>query len=133
MPRDHIKTALLVDDEPHIRHFIGKIIGQLGVETIWQAGNGKDALELHAEHHPDLILLDINMPEMTGQDALKILRERDPGVSIVMLTAMISREAVEACAELGADDFISKAAHPKEIREQLRQFLSSPAEESAHR
>lgn len=119
------KTVLVVDDEEHIREFLSKELKGLGLPTVWQAANGKEALENYHQHHPQAILLDISMPEMNGEDVLRAIREKDDSVMIVMVTAMVSQSTVEKCADLGADHFISKGAHPKQIRAELKNLFEA--------
>ncbi|MFU8848563.1 MAG: response regulator transcription factor [Opitutales bacterium] len=117
------KPVLIVDDEKHIRAFLANEIERLGFARILQAANGKEALEIYRKHHPFAILLDINMPEMNGEDVLQAIRLEDDSVMIVMVTAMISQHSIEKCADLGADYFISKGAPPKQIRVELERIF----------
>jgi CheY-like chemotaxis protein len=117
------KTVLVVDDEMHIRSFLCRELERLGMSPVLQAANGKEAIEMHREHKPGAILLDINMPEMNGEDALQAIREEDDAVFIIMVTAMISQTTVEKCADLGADHFISKGVPPKQIRAELENLF----------
>lgn len=119
------KTVLVVDDEKHIREFLSKELKGLGLSPVWQAANGKEALDSYHQHHPQAILLDISMPEMNGEDTLQAIREEDDSVMIVMVTAMISQSTVEKCADLGADHFISKGAHPRQIRAELKNLFEA--------
>lgn len=124
------KTALVADDEEHIRGFLSKELERLGLSPVWQAANGTEAIALYREHHPAAILLDINMPEMNGEDVLQAIREEDDSVMIVMVTAMISQNTVEKCADLGADHYISKGAAPALIRAELESIFAAPVLES---
>ena len=86
---------LLVDDEPHIRKFVGLLLKQLGSPTIVEAANGQEALDLYRQERPDLVLLDVNMPVLDGIATLRALRELDPEVVVIMLTSLASRQMVE--------------------------------------
>lgn len=106
-------TVLVVDDEPHIRKYIGLILQKLGTPTIIEAANGEEAVALYGQHHPDLVLMDVNMPIMDGLGALEKISAGDPDAIVVMLTSLATRHVVERCLELGAVNFVRKDT-PKE-------------------
>ena len=107
-------TVLIVDDEPHIRKYIGLILGKLGHPTIVEAANGEEALALYDQHRPDLVLLDVNMPQMDGLQCLERIQAAHPDALVVMLTSLATRNVVERCLELGAVNFVRKDT-PKEV------------------
>jgi len=107
-------TVLIVDDEPHIRKYIGLILRKLGNPTIVEAANGEEALTLFPQHNPDLVLLDVNMPMMDGLQCLERLHTEHPDALVVMLTSLATRNVVERCLELGAINFVRKDT-PKEV------------------
>jgi two-component system chemotaxis response regulator CheY len=107
-------TVLIVDDEPHIRKYIGLILRKFGNPTIIEAGNGEEALALFTQHNPDLVLLDVNMPMMDGLQCLERLQADHPDALVVMLTSLATRNVVERCLELGAVNFVRKDT-PKEV------------------
>lgn len=106
-------TVLVVDDEPHIRKYIGLILRKLGNPTIVEAANGEEAVVLYGQHRPDLVLLDVNMPILDGLGALEKISADDPNAVVVMLTSLATRHVVERCLELGAVNFVRKDT-PKE-------------------
>jgi len=107
-------TVLIVDDEPHIRKYIGLILRKFGNPTIVEAGNGEEALALFPQHNPDLVLLDVNMPMMDGLQCLERLVAEHPDALVVMLTSLATRNVVERCLELGAVNFVRKDT-PKDV------------------
>ncbi|MFT3831097.1 MAG: response regulator [Opitutaceae bacterium] len=107
-------TVLVVDDEPHIRRYIGLILRKLGTPQIYEAANGEEAVALFAQHQPDLVLLDVNMPIMDGLQALEKICAGNPDALVVMLTSLATRNVVERCLELGAVNFVRKDT-PKEV------------------
>ena len=111
-------TVLIVDDEPHIRKFIGLILRKLGTPTILEAANGEEAITAYAQHRPDLVLMDVNMPVMDGLQALERLGTEHPDALVVMLTSLATRNVVERCLELGAVNFVRKDT-PKETMAQV--------------
>ena len=107
-------TVLIVDDEPHIRKYIGLILSKLGKPTIIEAANGEEALALYDQHSPDLMLLDVNMPQMDGLQCLERIQAAHSDALVVMLTSLATRNVVERCLELGAVNFVRKDT-PKEV------------------
>lgn len=106
---------MLVDDEPHIRRFIGLVLKQLGSPLIVEAANGEEALDVFRRENPDLVLLDVNMPRMDGIETLRRLKEIDPNCVVIMLTSLANRETIEQALELGAANYIRKDTPKDEI------------------
>ena len=116
--------VLLVDDEPHIRKYVGTILKQLGQPTIVEAADGDEAIAAYEKDRPDLVLLDVNMPFMTGIDTLRKLREIDPEPVIVMLTSLTNRQTIEQSLALGADNYIRKDTPRDEITKALAEIVT---------
>jgi two-component system, chemotaxis family, chemotaxis protein CheY len=116
---------LLADDEAHIRKFMGLVLRQLGSPTIIEAVNGAQAVELYQSERPDLVLLDVNMPEVDGLQALEKLRAIDPDCAVIMLTSLTTRNIIERAAALGALNYIRKDTPKEEILSTLRQILDT--------
>ncbi len=121
-------TVLLVDDEPHIRKFVGLILKSLGAQQIVEAGNGEEALAAYERERPDLVLLDVNMPVMDGLETLEKLKALDPECVVIMLTSLSNRETVEKAVELGAVDYIRKDTPKAEITQALEETLDATFE-----
>lgn len=117
--------VLLVDDEPHIRKYVGLILKQLGSPIIVEAGNGEEAVETYRRENPDLVLMDVNMPRLDGLDALKQIRALDPNSIVIMLTSLANRETVEQALELGAVGYIRKDTPKAEIARALSEAIES--------
>lgn len=118
-------TVLLVDDESHIRKYVGLILKQLGVATTIEASNGQDAVATYERERPDLVLLDVNMPIMDGLETLKKLREIDPDCVVIMLTSLANRQTIEQAAELGATNYIRKDTPREEIAKALTETIEA--------
>lgn len=124
-------TVLLVDDEAHIRKFVGLILKQLGNPRLLEAPNGLDAIAIYQRENPDLVLLDINMPVMDGIETLKKLREVDPECIVIMLTSLANRSNIENAISLGATNYIRKDTPKDEIAKALRETIAGCFETEA--
>lgn len=114
-------TALLVDDEPHVRLFIKTALTAMGCRIVAEAANGAEAVEAYRTHRPDVTLLDINMPVMDGRQALAAIRKEFPDAFIIMLTSLSSTEAVDACLDAGAANYLRKDTPLNELRQEIKQ------------
>lgn len=118
-------TILLVDDEPHIRKFVGLILKQLGAPNIIEASNGQDALATYERENPDLVLLDISMPIMDGLTTLRKLKAVDPDCVVIMLTSIVNRQSIDEALSLGAANYIRKDTPKEEIARALTETIES--------
>lgn len=102
--------VLIADDSAVVRGLVARWIAEAGHEVVATASNGRIALEAMARHDPDVILLDIDMPELDGTQALPLLLAKSPGVQIVMMSTLTTRNADISlrCLALGAVDYIAK-------------------------
>jgi two-component system KDP operon response regulator KdpE len=112
---------LVVDDEPRLIHFIRLNLEHDGFEVI-EAISGTQALGLLRDRLPDLILLDVMMPELDGFETLQLIREIST-VPVIMLTAKGEEEDRVRGLELGADDYISKPFSPREMVSRVKAVL----------
>ena len=115
---------LLVDDEGHVRKFIGLILKQLGATVILEASNGRDAVEIFKRESPNLVLLDVNMPIQDGIQTLREIRQLSTDCVVVMLTSLANRQTVEEALSLGADNYIRKDTPKDDILAALRQTIA---------
>ena len=115
--------VLTVDDEPRNIRLLEAILVPQGYEII-AASSGAEALETVAREGPDLVLLDVVMPEMDGYETCRHLRESSSTrlLPIIMVTASIEQEKVEAL-EAGADDFVVKPLNPRELLARVSSLL----------
>lgn len=118
-------TALIADDEAHLRTFMKLLLMDLGVKKVYLMQNGMDAVDAFKEYSPDLVLLDINMNVMNGLDALKRIKEINPETKVVMMTAVSTRDSVDQCSRNGASFYILKTQTPDEIRARLQDAIDS--------
>jgi two-component system KDP operon response regulator KdpE len=115
------KLILIVDDEPRMVRFVRMNL-ELEGYLVTEAGNGMEALEKVRDDLPDLVLLDVMMPEMDGFETLQRLREIST-VPVIMLTVKGEEEDRIRGLELGADDYVTKPFSPRELASRIRAVL----------
>ena len=115
--------VLVVDDAAFMRMMVKDILTKNGYEVVGEAENGMKALEKYQELKPDLITMDITMPEMDGISAVKEIKKVDPNAKIVMCSAMGQRAMVIEAIQAGARDFIVKPFQPDRVLEAVRKAV----------
>ncbi len=114
---------MLVDDAAFMRMMIKNTLTQQGYTDIVEAQDGAEAVTKFDEENPDLVFMDITMPNMDGLQALKKIKEGHPDAKIVMCTAMGQETMVLDAIKSGAKDFIVKPFTPERIAETAQKFL----------
>ncbi|MCR5272161.1 MAG: response regulator [Lachnospiraceae bacterium] len=117
------KNVLICDDAAFMRMMIKDILSKNGYEIAGEAENGAKAVEKYAETKPDLVLMDITMPEMDGIQALKKIKETDPGANIIMCSAMGQQAMVIEAIQSGAKDFIVKPFQADRVLEAVKKVV----------
>lgn len=113
------KRILITDDALFMRVTLKNILLQNGYEVVGEAANGVESVAMYAQLRPDVVTMDITMPEMDGLTALKTIRASDPNARIVMCTAMGQKAMVVEAIQAGAKDFIVKPFQPDRVVEAL--------------
>jgi DNA-binding NarL/FixJ family response regulator len=129
MPRP--ANALIVDDESHARVFLRVLLKQLGIETVWDAADGAAALVQASAHRPDVILLDINLPQVGGLEVLSKLRATHPAIPVVVVSSHSTMKTVMQTRELGAEAYVLKHAPKADVLQMLSDAFDAIAEKSA--
>ena len=117
------KNILICDDAAFMRMMIKDILTKNGYNVAGEAENGAKAVEKYTEVKPDLVMLDITMPEMDGIQALKKIKEIDPGACVIMCSAMGQQAMVVEAIQNGARDFIVKPFQPVRVLEAVKKAL----------
>ncbi len=117
------KNILICDDAAFMRMMIKDILTKNGYTVAGEAENGVKAVEKYNEVKPDLVLMDITMPEMDGIEALRKIREQDPSAVVVMCSAMGQQAMVIESIQAGAKDFIVKPFQPDRVLEAVSKVL----------
>lgn len=116
--------VLVVDDAAFMRMMIKDILRKGGYEVIGEAEDGSKAVEKYKELRPDLVTMDITMPDMDGITAVKEIRKLDSNAQIIMCSAMGQQAMVIDAIQAGAKDFVVKPFQPERVLEAVRKVLS---------
>ncbi|WP_159881892.1 response regulator [Paenibacillus puerhi] len=115
--------VLIVDDAAFMRAIIGSMMKDLGHEVVGEAANGLEALQKYALLKPDLVTLDITMPEMDGVEALRNIMMQDSSAKVLMCSAMGQQGMVIEAIKLGAKDFLVKPVQKERMHSTLQRLL----------
>jgi two-component system chemotaxis response regulator CheY len=117
------KRVLIVDDADFMRMMIKDILIKNGYEIAGEATDGNSALQKYKEINPDLVTMDITMPEMDGVDTVKAIIDYDPDAKIIMVSAIGQQAIVIDAIQAGAKDFIVKPFLPERVLEAITKVL----------
>ena len=115
-----------VDDHPLVREGIAMLINaQPGMTMVAQASNGREAIERFREFKPDVTLMDLRLPDMTGIDAMARIRSEFPEARVIILTTFESDTEMQRALNEGARAYMLKSARPAQLAETIRQVHGS--------
>jgi DNA-binding NarL/FixJ family response regulator len=114
------ERVLIVDDHPLTRDALAGLLAQHGFDIVGQAGSGEEAIARAGELEPDIVLLDLSMPEMSGLEALPRVRQAAPGAEVVVLTASEDEDSLLGAIRGGAAGYLLKSEPPERIVSFLR-------------
>ncbi len=117
-------TVLIVDDAEFMRVMLREIVCDMGLSVAGEAGDGHEAVRLYRELRPDLVAMDITMPNLDGIAALKEILKVDPTATVVMITALGQKQKVLEAIQCGARDFLVKPFDPDRVRETVGRFVN---------
>lgn len=117
------RTVLICDDALFMRTMLGNILKQAGFQVVGEAENGNQAVERYHELKPDLVTMDIVMPEKGGIDAVRDIVKEDPAARILMCSAMGQQGLVVEAIQAGAKDFVVKPFQPSRVLEAVQRVL----------
>lgn len=124
------RTVLVVEDSPLFRKMVGEFLHALGVTRVQEASNGRSALEQLAHSRPDLVCLDLTLPDVSGYDVCEYIRGQPElaGLPVLMISArgtLLDRAQAE---EVGADGYLTKPFTQEEFVQQVLRLLARAAE-----
>lgn len=115
-------TLIIVDDHPLFRKGVVQLVDSAGgFELLGEASSGAEGIELAYTHHPDMILLDLNMKDMSGIDVLKVIKAADLNSRVIMLTVSDHQEDLVAALRAGADGYLLKDMEPEDLVAHLKE------------
>jgi len=117
------KSILICDDAAFMRMMIKDVLSKNGYIIAGEAENGAKAIEKYNETKPDLVMMDITMPEMNGIDALKKIKANDPNANVIMCSAMGQQAMVIESIQAGAKDFIVKPFQGERVLEAVKKVI----------
>lgn len=118
-----MSKVLIVDDAAFMRMMIKDILEKNGFEVVGEASNGIKAVELYQKERPDIVTMDITMPDMDGIQAVKAIREIDPAAKVIMCSAMGQQSMVMDAIRAGAKDFIVKPFQADRVLEAIKKVI----------
>lgn len=119
------QRAIVVDDSSFQRNIVSNTI-ENWFDVVGTAENGKEAIEVFAAKRPDVITMDIMMPELNGIEALRRIKSRSPKTTIVMVTSVSQNEKMREAARAGADGYVTKPVDTEALREEFDDVLDFP-------
>jgi two-component system chemotaxis response regulator CheY len=117
-------TILIADDAKFMRTMLRQIIEDMEWTVVGEACDGREAIAQYCQLKPDLVLLDITMPNLDGTEALKAILSEDPHAQVVMITALGQKDQVLGAIKAGARDFIIKPFDHDRVSDTLTQILT---------
>ena len=117
-------TVLLCDDSRALRMLAASQLEDAGFQVVGEAGNGNEAVGQYQALKPDLVLLDLVMPECDGRTALARILAGDPQARVVILSSLGAQNDIEACLKLGARSYLQKPIDPDAMQRVLRDVLA---------
>lgn len=115
--------VLIAEDSAHMRMILKGMLTRGGYEVVGEAENGQEAVHMYNELKPDVVTLDISMPEMNGIAALKAIKAEHPNAKIVMVSAMNQQNQVIEAIRAGASDFFIKPMQSERVMEAIERAL----------
>ncbi|HON57029.1 MAG TPA: response regulator [bacterium] len=120
-----MSKVLIVDDAMIMRMMLREILEKHGFEIVGEAKNGFEADKMYNELKPDVVTMDISMPECNGIDALKMIKAKDPKAKIIIISALGQKDQVLEAIKSGAKDFILKPFEENNVINIIKRVISS--------
>jgi DNA-binding NarL/FixJ family response regulator len=116
--------ALICDDHPVFRDGLGMLLGELGVEVVASVATGEDAVRAAAELSPDVVIMDLHLPALSGIDATRMIREQCPATGVLVLTMLDDDTALLAALRAGAGGYLLKGADHADVERALNAVVN---------
>ncbi len=122
------QTVIIADDAQFMRLMLKDILEDMGMTVVAEAANGREAVAGYHEFKPDLVMLDITMPDLDGVSACREILAADPGARVVMISAMGQKDEVLAAVRAGAGDFVIKPFEAERVEVTVKSVLTRQAQ-----
>ncbi|HPA45153.1 MAG TPA: response regulator [bacterium] len=123
MKRPVVRSVIIADDDRLTRSILRSVLTRAGYSILGEAETGLKTAVLYEEHHPDILLLDIDMPGGSGITILRLIREMDRNARVIMLTGDTTPKTVSVALRLGAKDYVSKSSGEERLLTAIRKTL----------
>ncbi len=117
-------TVLIVDDSKTSRKILRNLLEENGFEIVGEAENGEIGYLKYKELTPDIVTMDITMPEMDGIESLSLIKKANPEAKVIMITAAGQEQKMVTALKRGADEFITKPFQKKEVIDALKKMVT---------
>ncbi|QSI78933.1 MULTISPECIES: response regulator [Niveibacterium] len=118
---------MIVDDSNIIRSKITRTLTQHDMQVVATASNGEEAVKLFGAHKPDVVTMDLTMPRMDGLECIRALRKIDPGISILVVSALADKATAIQALKEGAQGFLCKPFSETDLTEAMEELLGEDA------
>jgi len=116
-------TMVIADDSSIMRELLGVILKSIGIEIIAEATDGQQAIDLANQHKPQAMCLDLEMPNVSGLEALETIKDVNPEIKVIIVSGHADRDKVKRAIELGACGFVIKPFEPVQVLQTVRKLL----------
>jgi two-component system chemotaxis response regulator CheY len=116
--------VLIIDDSPYIVNTLSSMLESIGHHVIGIADNGRDGVKKYFELHPDIVTMDINMPQLDGISALKEICGKDRSAKVIMISSIEDKRIVYEALIDGAEDYISKPIQSDELAQKISKYVN---------
>ncbi|UYP47602.1 Chemotaxis protein CheY [Candidatus Lokiarchaeum ossiferum] len=118
-----MKTVVIVDDAEFMRKVVGKILKELQMEIVGEGETGDEGIALYKSHHPDLITMDLTMPNKSGLEAIEEIMKFDPKAKILVVSSIGSDLIIMQAMDLGAKDFVVKPFKKEQLCKAVQNII----------
>jgi two-component system chemotaxis response regulator CheY len=116
-------TMVIADDSSIMRELLGVILKSIGIEIVAEATDGQQAIDLANQHKPQAMCLDLEMPNVSGLEALEIIKDVNPAIKVIIVSGHADRDKVKRAIELGACGFVIKPFEAVQVLQTVRKLL----------
>ena len=117
--------VLIVDDEPEVTEFIKRSLERRGFEVV-VATTGQQALDLYPQENPQVVLLDLGLPDINGRDVLKEIKSKSLQIKVIIVSGYTDQNTKQELISMGADSFLDKPIIPTKIADAIKEILEKP-------